>query len=327
LTPRETARILARAMREAREASAAPPCVVPGNHDGVHRGHRALLDAARAFAQPRGLRVVALTFDPHPLRLLAPERAPASLTSMTRRVKLLREAGCDDVHVARFDAAFAAQSPERFVDDVLVRDLAARGVVLGPDFRFGAKRAGDRALLEELGRARDLTVVPVAPLCDEGGAISSSRIRALLREGDVTQAAALLGRVHDVEGVVVRGDQRGRTLGFPTANMRPEDVLLPADGVYAVVARRLDVPDAPCLGGVANLGVRPTVGAGRSVEVHLFDWHGDLYDAPLRVGFVARLREERRFAGLDALVAQIRHDADDARARVQGREQEYGRWL
>jgi riboflavin kinase/FMN adenylyltransferase len=199
--------------------------------------------------------------------------------------------------------------------------------VLGPDFRFGARRAGDRALLEEFGRMRDFAVVPVAPLCDEGGAISSSRIRTRLHEGDVTSAAALLGRPHDVEGVVIRGDQRGRTIGFPTANLQPQDVLLPADGVYAVVARRLDVPDAPCLGGVANLGVRPTVGAGRSVEVHLFDWHGDLYDAPLRVAFVARLREERRFAGLDALVTQIRRDADDARAQVHGREQEYGRWL
>ncbi len=314
-------------MREAREASAAPACVVPGNHDGVHRGHRALIDAARAWASPRGLRVVALTFDPHPLRLLAPERAPATLTTMTRRVELLRGAGCDAVLVARFDADFAAQSPEAFVDDVLVRDLGARGVVLGPDFRFGARRAGDRALLASLGDARGFAVVPVAPLCDDAGPVSSSRVRALLREGDVAGAVGLLGRVHDVDGEVVRGDQRGRTLGFPTANLRPPDVLLPADGVYAVVARRLDAPGAPLLGGVANLGVRPTLGAGRSVEVHLFDWHGDLYGAPLRVGFVARLREERRFGGLDALVAQIRKDADDAREHVRGREQEYGRWL
>lgn len=293
----------------------------------MHRGHRALVDAAVAHARPLGLRVVALTFDPHPLHLLAKERAPARLTTNARRIELLRGAGCDDVHVATFDAAFAAQSPEAFIDEVLVHTLAARAVVLGPDFRFGAKRAGDLALLQRLAQARDFEVLPVAPLCEGGVPISSSRVRSALLDGDVASATALLGRVHDVDGEVILGDQRGRTLGFPTANLRPSEVLLPADGVYAVVARRLADASAPVLGGVANLGVRPTVGAGRSVEVHLFDWSGDLYGVQLRVGFVARLREERRFGGLDALTAQIAKDAAEARANVAGREQELGRWL
>lgn len=314
-------------MGDARQSVAARTCAVPGNHDGVHRGHRALIDAALSFARPRELRVVALTFDPHPMFVIAPERAPQRLTTVARRVELLLGAGCDEVHVATFDAAFAAQSPETFVDDVLVHTLHARAVVLGPDFRFGARRAGDVALLEQLGKTRDLEVVPLAPLCEDGLAISSSRVRSSLVQGDVAGAAALLGRVHDVDGEVVLGDQRGRTLGFPTANLRAGEVLLPADGVYAVVARRLGGTSTPVLGGVANLGVRPTVGAGRSIEVHLFDWSGDLYGAQLRVGFVSRLREERRFGGLDALKAQITQDAADARAIVAGREQELGRWL
>jgi len=331
LTRSGSARIIARAMGEARQTVAARSCVVPGNHDGVHRGHRALIDAASTYAQPRGLRVVALTFDPHPLYVLAPERAPARLTTIARRIELLRGAGCDEVHVATFDAAFAAQSPETFADAVLVDTLHARAIVLGPDFRFGARRAGDLALLEELGRARDFEVVPLAPLCADGAPISSSRIRAALGDGDVRAAATLLGRVHDVDGEVVLGHQRGRTLGFPTANLGPSAVLLPADGVYAVVARVLGdaAAGAPArvLGGVANLGVRPTVGAGRSVEVHLFDFDGDLYGAQLRVGFVARLREERRFDGLAALTAQIAQDAADARVKLASREQELDRWL
>lgn len=342
LTRSSSARIIARAMGEARQTVAARSCVVPGNHDGVHRGHRALIDAASAYARPRGLRVVALTFDPHPMYVLAPERAPDRLTTIARRIELLRGAGCDEVHVATFDAAFAAQSPEAFADAVLVEMLHARAIVLGPDFRFGAKRAGDLALLEKFGQARDFEVVPLAPLCADGAPVSSSRIRAALGVGDVQTAATLLGRVHDVDGEVVLGHQRGRTLGFPTANLGPSAVLLPADGVYAVVARVLDhgaagaVPpvlgataSAPArvLGGVANLGVRPTVGGGRSVEVHLFDFDADLYGARLRVGFVARLREERRFSGLAALTAQIAQDAADARVKLASREEEFDRWL
>ena len=288
--------------------------VVPGNHDGVHAGHRALIAAARLRADALGLDVVAMTFDPHPLAVLAPERAPLPITTLARRTELLREAGCDDVHVARFDAAYAAQSPEHWVDQNLVEQLSARVVVVGSDFQFGAKRAGNVARLRELGTSRGFEVVEVGPVL-LGERVSSTRIRDALRTGDVATATSMLGRVHEVDGTVVTGHRRGRTIGFPTANLDCDRVLMPADGVYAVIARVLDRPGI--LRGVANLGTRPTFAAGRSVEAHLFDFDGDLYGARLRVGFVARLRGEQKFDGVDALRAQIARDADTARSLLE----------
>lgn len=292
--------------------------VVPGNHDGVHVGHRALLDEARRRADAAGLAVVPLTFDPHPLTVLAPERAPVPLTTIARRVELLREAGADEVAVARFDAAYAARSADAFVDAVLVGELRAGAVIVGPDFRFGAGRTGTIERLRELGAVRGFTVHEVGPVELPGlGRVSSTRIREALRAGALEDATRMLGRIHEVEGVVVEGDKRGRTIGFPTANLDCDPILVPADGVYAVVARVL----APSRGaqrilGVANLGTRPTFAAGRSVEVHLFDFTGDLYGARLRVGFVARLRAEQKFDGIDALRAQIAKDARAARDRL-----------
>lgn len=293
--------------------------VVPGNHDGVHAGHRALIAEARRVADRAGLEVVALTFDPHPLAVLAPERAPVPITTIARRAELLRDAGADDVVIARFDAAYASQGAEAFVDDVLVRELSAGAVVVGPDFRFGAARTGTIERLRELGATRAFEVVEVGPVELPGiGRVSSTRVREALREGDVERAAAMLGRVHEVEGTIVEGHRRGRTIGFPTANLDPDRVLMPADGVYAVIARALGGARerGPLLRGVANLGTRPTFAAGRSVEVHLFDFDADLYGARLRVGLVARLREERRFDGVEALRAQIARDAEGARARL-----------
>lgn len=291
-----------------------PTAVVPGNHDGVHAGHRALIAAARLRADALGLDVVAMTFDPHPLAVLAPERAPLPITTLARRTELLREAGCDDVHVARFDAAYAAQSPEHWVDQNLVEQLSARVVVVGSDFQFGAKRAGNVARLRELGTSRGFEVVEVGPVL-LGERVSSTRIRDALRTGDVATATSMLGRVHEVDGTVVTGHRRGRTIGFPTANLDCDRVLMPADGVYAVIARVLDRPSI--LRGVANLGTRPTFAAGRSVEAHLFDFDGDLYGARLRIGFVARLRGEQKFDGVDALRAQIARDADTARSLLE----------
>jgi riboflavin kinase / FMN adenylyltransferase len=286
----------------------------------VHVGHRALLDEARRHAGVAGLGVVALTFDPHPLALLAPQRAPVPLTTVARRIELLRAAGADEVVVARFDAGYAAQSAEGFVDDVLVGQLRARVVVVGPDFRFGAGRAGTLEQLRALGVERGFEVAEVGPVTVEGiGRVSSTQVRDALRAGELERATQMLGRVHDVDGTVVLGHQRGRTLGFPTANLDCDPVLLPADGVYAVVARVLDAPGAapgPLLRGVANLGARPTFAAGRSVEAHLFDFESDLYGRRLRVGFVARLRGEQKFDGVDALRAQIALDAGAARERL-----------
>ncbi len=299
--------------------------VTLGNYDGVHLGHRALLSAARARADRDGLIVTAVTFDPHPSVVLAPDRAPPLLTTIERRSDLLRGLGADEVTVLRFDRELASTSPEGFVDSVLVSRLATRSVVVGPDFRFGRGRAGDTAMLRELGGARGFDVVAVEPFTLDGEVVSSTRVRAALREGDVHLAARMLGRVHNVEGRIVRGDGRGRSIGVPTANLDCEPVLLPKDGVYAVAARVRG--ESEPLRGVANLGVRPTFAAGRSVEVHLFDLDRDLYDARLRVGFVERLRGEQKFDGIESLKAQIARDAERAREILAKAPEETWRWI
>jgi len=301
--------------------------VAPGNHDGVHLGHRALVRAARERAHARGLGAVAMFFDPHPSRVLAPERAAPTLTTVERRRELLRGAGADDVVVWPFDAAFALLEPEAFVRDVLVGSLGARGVVIGPDFRFGRGRRGDLAMLRALGDDFGFHVGVVEPVKAGGERVSSTGVREHLACGDVTGAAQMLGRYHDVDGGVVEGDRRGRTIGFPTANLACDDVMLPADGVYAVVARRLGEPDAPLLLGVLNSGVRPTVAAGRSIEAHLFDFQGSLYGARMRVAFVDRIREERTLDGLDALKAQIALDVAGARTALASLDQELAKWV
>jgi riboflavin kinase / FMN adenylyltransferase len=304
-----------------------PSVVVPGNLDGVHLGHRSLLTAACERARPEGWRVAALFFDPSPLEVLAPDRAPPRLTLPLRRAALLEGAGAHHVAVERFDEAFSRLSPEAFVEQVLVGRHGARAVVVGPNFRFGHARAGDVTLLTELGRTHGFDVTVVEPVVVEGHIVSSSRVRELLHRGEARTAAALLHRPHEVEGVVVRGDGRGRTIGFPTANLRCDPVLLPTDGVYAVAARDLDAPGASLLHGVANLGTRPTFEAGRAVEVHLFDFDADLYGHRLRIGFVERIRGERRFESVQALEAQIARDAEAARAALDGTDTELLGWL
>lgn len=300
----------------------APSVVTPGNYDGVHLGHRALVEKARELAgraTPK-LTVKALTFDPHPMQLMAKDRAPPLLTSPERRAELLRGAGADEVVIRTFDEAFASLSPQAFVDQVLVGELGARAVVVGHDFRFGARRAGDAQVLTELCAAHGIQVATLPPVTLEGQIVSSSQVRAALARGDVELAARMLTRVHDVTRRVVTGAQRGRTLGFPTANLELEGFMVPADGVYAVVARVLDgsAEERSVLhAGVANLGERPTLRAGRSLEVHLLDFEGDLYGKTLRVGFVARLRGEQKFPNVDALRAQIAQDVVAGRDAVK----------
>lgn len=304
------------------EANAPTPSVVtPGNYDGVHLGHRALVATAREVASQSAtpLQVVALTFDPHPLQFVAPDRAPPLLTDLARRIELLRAAGADDVMVQPFDRDFSLLSPAEFVEQILVQRLNARAIVVGADFRFGANRAGDVALLEQLGAPHGISVTIVPPVTLEGEIVSSSHVRAALQRGDVARAARMLTRVHELERRVVRGFERGRTIGFPTANLELAGLLAPADGVYAVCVRVLD--GGPPFAreryrGVANLGVRPTVQGGRSMEVHLLDFAGDLYERTLRIGFVARLRGETKFADLDALRAQIARDVDAGKAAL-----------
>lgn len=303
-----------------------PTVVTPGNYDGVHLGHRALLRAARARAGDQ-LTVLALTFDPHPLRFMAPERAPRLLTSLERRIELLRAAGADRVVVQTFDRAFASLSPVAFVEEILVRQLRARAMVVGSDFRFGAQRAGDVAMLSELGAPHGITVQAVAPVTLDGEVVSSSRVRALLSQGDVERAARMLTRVHELERRVLHGHQRGRTIGFPTANLELSGLLAPADGVYAVSVRVVDRAPSERMLGVANLGVRPTVSGGRSMEVHVLDFAGDLYGRMLRVGFVARLRGEQKFTSLDELKAQIARDVEAGRAAIARCDPELLAWI
>ncbi len=282
--------------------------VAIGNFDGVHRGHLALVARARSEAERRGADTVALTFDPHPATVLRPDAVPAALQSLEERVAALRASGCDRVEVVTFDAAFAAQEPERFVRDLLVERLDAQAVVVGEGFRFGAGAAGDVELLRTLGADLGFTVHPVALVRTQDGVVSSSALRALLAAGDLDAVAHGLGREYLLSGEVVRGDGRGRTIGVPTANVAvAAHRAVPADGVYACWASAEGAPRVPA---VVNVGWRPTFdGTTRTVEAHLLvDDAPDLYGQVLELTFVSRIRGELRFDGPEALVARIRED-------------------
>lgn len=294
--------------------------VAIGNFDGVHRGHQAVLADASRDAGARGLIATALTFSPHPAEALG-RTAPPKLTTLARKLELFqRVAPAVEPVVERFDRAFAEQSPAEFAERVLAKRLHARVVVVGHNFRFGRGRAGDFEALRRLGEALGFETRSQTLLGDARGPWSSTRVREALTRGALTEANEMLGRPHMVSGIVARGDQRGRTIGFPTCNLAMVEEALPAFGVYAVLVDREDGGRASALArGVANVGVRPTVKDGEpkpSVEVHLFDVDADLYGARLRVHLVDRLRPEQKFAGLDALKAQIGRDAQEARARL-----------
>lgn len=286
-----------------------PSVVVIGNFDGVHRGHQAVLRQARTLADARGLRCVVLTFDPHPSEVLG-RGVPPRLTTLARRVELLREGGATDVAVEPFTTELAAWSPERFAKELLTERLGAHVVVVGSNFRFGNKRAGDMSTLRALGPACGFEAVAADVAGDDEGPFSSTRVRDAIAAGEVARAADVLGRPHALSGVVEHGDARGRTIGFPTANLGQVTEMLPPHGVYAVRVHT----SSGAHGGVMNLGVRPTVdGLSLRVEAHLFDFEGDLYGATLRASLVARLRGEQKFAGLAELQAQIAKDAEAAR--------------
>jgi len=304
--------------RERLGGGGAPPAsaasVAVGNFDGVHRGHQALVAAAVARSRADGGPAVVLTFDPHPARVLRPQAAPAALTTLAQKEELVAALGIDRLVIVPFDARLAALSPEAFAREVLQQALGARHVVVGESFRFGRGREGDPRRLEALGASLGFAVEVVPPVLEGGRPISSSRVRDALARGDVAEARTLLGRDYFVDGEVVRGDGRGRSIGVPTANLAPEQQILPANGVYAARCRTGE--DAWHAAAV-NVGERPTFGGGGvTLEAHLVDFDGDLYGARLRVAFHARLRGEQRFEGKDALVAQIRKDIDEARARL-----------
>lgn len=305
-----------------RSAAASPPsiAVAIGNFDGVHRGHQALLDEARARADRRGGPAAVLTFTPHPARLFAPAKAPPLIMSLERRLELCAAAGIDVAIVEPFTAAFAAIEAEEFVRRVLAQDLAAGDVVVGYDFSFGRGRAGDVVRLGALGGALGIGVAVIPPVTVDGLLCSSTRVRELAAAGDVRRAAALLGRPVEIEGPVVRGAARGRALGFPTANVAPEGEMIPQLGIYAARARLLDGPQAGSIYQAAlSIGKNPTFveagdGAPVTVEAYLLDFEGDLYDRRLRLEILDRLRDEQRFASIDALIQQIHEDVARVRA-------------
>ncbi|HUZ75498.1 MAG TPA: bifunctional riboflavin kinase/FAD synthetase [Stellaceae bacterium] len=286
-----------------------------GNFDGVHLGHQTVIAEARARARAAGAAFAVLTFEPHPRAVFQPGTAPFRLTPFRDKARLMAELGVELLVAHRFDLAFAQRSAEDFVGTILVEGMGARHVVVGYDFVFGNRRRGTPVVLRTLGDAQGFGVSVVDPVTSASGAIyASTGIRDHLAHGRPREAASLLGRPWEVGGRVRGGDRRGRTIGFPTANLALGDYLRPASGVYAVRVGIEDGAGTRWYDGAANLGWRPTVGGqDLRLEAHLFDFADDLYGRRLRVAFIEHLRPERRFAGLDALKAQIAEDC--ARAR------------
>lgn len=283
-----------------------------GNFDGVHLGHHALLRMLVSKARALGLPAVVLTFEPHPREYFTPSAAPARLASLREKLLLLTAAGVDRVYVCRFDARLAAVSAEAFIDELLVAGLGVRHLIIGDDFRFGSRRRGDFELLTEVGARRGFAVEAMPTLEQDTLRVSSSAVRAALAQGDLAQAARLLGRPYSIAGRVVSGRKLGRTIGFPTANIPLRHRRPPLTGVFAVSVEGLAGTQ---VAGVANVGVRPTVADSlrANLEVHLFDWAADCYGAHLRVHFQHKLRDEMRFESLSLLTEQIARDAEAAR--------------
>lgn len=302
-------------------ASRATTLVAIGTFDGVHRGHRAVIEAAVAEAARTELCPLVLTFHPHPVEVLG-HGAVARLTTLERKIELIcRIDPKVSVVVEPFTLELSQKTPRQFAEEFLVGQLGARRVLVGSNFRFGHRRAGDLEALRRLGRELGFEA-GAEPLCgDERGPFSSSRVRDALAAGDLAEVEHVLGRPHALSGVVTEGDRRGRTIGVPTANLTRIAEVLPPYGVYATLVDRVQADGiSHALGaGVTNVGERPTVSGGFSVETHLFDFQGELYGAELRLHLVARLRPEQRFAGLDELKAQIERDQALARTLLVDR--------
>lgn len=295
--------------------------VAIGNFDGVHRGHQAVVSQAVKLAQASSLSPLVLTFDPHPSQVLGRGALPA-LTTLERKVELLRRQSADlSVVVEPFTLPLAQMEPLEFARSLLVGGLSAKMVIVGENFRFGRGRRGDFAELSRLGEELGFRAQAAELERDAQGPISSTRVRSALERGALGEVEELLGRPHSLTGLVIPGQGRGRSIGVPTANLGELSEALPPHGVYAVLAdRKTDDGFEALAGGVANFGVRPTLGAGPSFEAHLFDLDQDLYGQELRVHLLSRLREERKFSGVDELRAQIGRDMDAARALTAARK-------
>ena len=285
-----------------------------GNFDGFHLGHQAVIGRAVQRGAHERRPVIVATFDPHPMRHFRPDTAPFRLTSLDQRQRLFGQAGADAMLIFGFDGALAATSAEDFVADLLSRQIGAAGVVTGDDFTFGAGRRGSAGLLAELGAAHGIVAETVAPLLLDGAPVSSSRVRDALVAGDPGQATRLLTRPFAIEGVVGHGDKRGRTLGYPTANVALGNYLRPAYGIYAVRVRTEGGSEHD---GVASLGIRPSFDPPvEMLETFIFDFAGNLYDRTIEVSLVAYLRPEEKFDDMASLVAQMDADSLNARAML-----------
>jgi len=293
--------------------------VTIGNFDGLHLGHQAMLACLQDVARTRGLPTCVLSFEPHPREFFAPDQAPARLSSLREKAEHLQRLGIDRLHVFRFDRTFSALTADAFIERVLGRTLQAQYVLVGDDFRYGAKRAGDFALLQSAGQSLgfDAEFLPTVEVAGERA--SSTAVRSALAAGELDHAARLLGRPYSISGRVVHGDKLGRDIGFPTANIQLKHNRPPLMGIFAVELCGLNGAPLP---GVASLGKRPTVKGADAVpvlEVHLFDFNADIYARRVRVEFLHKLRDEAKYPDLDSLVAQIRRDVDNAKQFMKQR--------
>jgi len=283
-----------------------------GNFDGVHLGHQAVLGQLAEKADELNLPLTVVTFEPQPQEVFRPEQAPPRLTRFREKVQALRRYAVDRVLVLRFNKAFSRQSPDEFIQGLLVDGLGVKYLVIGDDFRFGKDRAGDFDMLKAAGKQHGFEVVNMHTFLLDGERVSSTGVRAALATSDLNAAGKLLGRTYRMSGRVAHGDKKGRTIGFPTANIHLHRIETPLRGVFAVELFGIEGEPLP---GVANLGTRPTVGGMRTLlEVHLFDFDGDIYGRHVHVDFLLKLRNERRFDSFAALTTQIMQDVAQARA-------------
>ena len=289
-----------------------PIALTIGNFDGVHLGHRAMIARLTEVARRHELPVAVMTFEPQPQEFFAPDQAPARLTALHEKLEILRDCGLDRVYVCRFDYAFAQLAADAFVSRILHDGLAVRWLLVGDDFRFGARRAGDITLLKALASPRGFEVESMASVVAVGERVSSTAIRKRLEKGDLIGAQQLLGRPYAISGRVVDGDKLGAKMGYPTANVQLKRSKAPLSGIFVVEVDGIGPEPLP---GVANLGVRPTVKErGRlTLEVHLFDFDARIFGRRIGVRFLKKLRDEQKFADLDLLVAQMHRDAAAAR--------------
>ena len=287
------------------------PVLALGNFDGMHRGHLKIIERVRRGAQERGSTAIAMTFDPHPSKIVRPDKAPPLLMTEPQKLEALARGGMHGVAIVRFTPELAKWDPETFVRSVLVEWLHVAEVWVGANFLFGHDRSGNFSLLRSLGARYGFRAEKIDPVRYKEFVVSSTRVRRLITEGRVDEAGALLGHYYALDGTVVQGRKRGRELGFPTANLCPENELVPPAGVYATIANI----DGLAYPSITNIGTRPTFESGKEpiIETHVIDLEKEMYGTKIRVGFVQRLRDEKKFEGVDALKAQIEADRDRAK--------------